>query len=481
MHSISHATFQTHFLQRNLTAGSELFLSYGYCNKDEAEKYPAWTQHVPGTQDFSLAASRTAHIWDSLNGDLSDEEKVKRILSDAKNDTDNSLVRNLIPETSSQLMQVIEGLNRWDKQELIMRIARFVGTTPRSPAWIRENGLCVENLIPGKSQITDAGRGAFAQFALSKDEIIVPVPLLQIMNRDVLIMTDESQEVVGTQLLLNYCFGHSKSSLLLCPLTNAILINHCSSRKPNPACKRGPNAKVQWASAWDATYPRWTELTLEELAMKGSRGLSMEIVALRDIEAGEEVFIDYGEDWEKAWEKHVASWAPPYRSEGYMTAVEANANPDRALRDFVSHDLRNVTRHPNLYTRCSFNNSFLGTSASEEISDWWKELSDEELLQTYAADGSIYSRAYENHKDDSHWTCYVIAPDGDNTYTVRIVYNWANAPIFLTEYPLDSIHFFHKRYASDQHLEQAFRSHIGIPDDMMPRQWKNRTRSNTRE
>ena len=367
-------------------------------------------------------------------------------------------------------MQVIKGLKRWDNEELIRRIASFVGATPRSPAWIRENGLCVENLIPGKSQITDAGRGAFAQFALSKDEIIVPVPLLQIINRKVLIMTDESQESIGKQLLLNYCFGHSESSLLLCPLTNAILINHCSARKPNPACENGPNAKVQWASAWDTTNPRWTGMSLDELAMKETRGLSMEIVALRDIGVGEEVFIDYGEEWEKAWDLHVAKWSPPHRRERHMSATEANANPDRALMDIMTYDLRQPTTHPNLYTRCSFNNSFLGPPASAEGTDWWKGLSDE------ATDESTYSRNYEKHEEDSHWRCYVIAPDGDNTYTVRISYKWANVPIFLTKNPRESIRFFQRRYDSDQHLQQSFRRHIGIPDDMMPKQWKNRLR-----
>jgi hypothetical protein len=361
------------------------------------------------------------------------------------------------------------------------RIATFVGATPRSPAWIRKNGLCVENLIPGKSLIAHAGRGAFAQFSLSKDDIIVPVPLLHIINRDVLIMTDESEKTIGTQLLLNYCFGHADSSLLLCPLTNSILLNHCSTRNPDSACKDGPNAKVQWASAWDKTNPRWTELTLEELAMKESRGLSMEIVALRDIQVGEEIFIDYGEDWERAWEKHVASWTPPRRSEGHLSATNANADPKHALVNFVSHDLRKIKKHPNLYTACSFNASIMDppSATSEGNRDWWMALSDEELLQTYAIDGSAYSGDYESHGDNSHWRCYVIAPDGENTYTVRIFNKRIRAPIFLTKYPRDSIRFFHYQYESDQHLREAFRHNIGIPEAMMLPQWKNKVGGNT--
>jgi hypothetical protein len=124
----------------------------------------------------------------------------------------------------------------------------------------------------------------------SNGEIIVPVPTLHVTDQDVPTIRDKgSGEVKGTQLLLNYCFGHMESSLLLCPITNAILINHCSNRKPNPACMEGPNAKLRWTSAWDTTTPQWLEMTIEELASQESRGLSMEIVALRDIERGEEV------------------------------------------------------------------------------------------------------------------------------------------------------------------------------------------------
>ena len=56
-------------------------------------------------------------------------------------------------------------------------------------------------------------------------------------------------EPIGYQLLMNYCFGHKESKLiLLCPQTNA----HCSTRHKEGAntCNNGndPNARVQWAS-----------------------------------------------------------------------------------------------------------------------------------------------------------------------------------------------------------------------------------------
>ena len=81
---------------------------------------------------------------------------------------------------------------------------------------------------------------------------------------------------------------------------------------------------------------------------------SMEIVATRDISVGDEVFIDYGREWEAAWEQHVRNWKAPKRPRRFMTAVEANTNSKEALKEFLTHDLRKSTDHPNLYSACFF-------------------------------------------------------------------------------------------------------------------------------
>ena len=55
------------------------------------------------------------------------------------------------------------------------------------------------------------------------------------------------------QLLVNYSFGGDDSSLLLCPNANAVLLNHCSDRRPElHSCGNSnmPNAEYRWAK-WD--------------------------------------------------------------------------------------------------------------------------------------------------------------------------------------------------------------------------------------
>jgi hypothetical protein len=213
--------------------------------------------------------------------DFVEQEQKKKVM------TEQTLA--LIPKSKEQLFHVMDSRKSDNRKDVARSLAKYLGTTPRSVDWIVEHGLCLENLIPGKSNIQQAGQGAVAQYPLKKGEIVVPAPLLQIMDRDVLATYDMDGKKVGTQLILNYCFGHGESSLLLCPDTNAILINHCSFREKKCGSK-GPNARIQWASSGrEKDNDKWLQMSLRELGQQRGRGIAMEIVAMRDIQPGEEV------------------------------------------------------------------------------------------------------------------------------------------------------------------------------------------------
>lgn len=153
----------------------------------------------------------------------------------------------------------------------------------------------MDNILPGKSTIPLIGQGGFANRFLVEGSVISPAPLLQITNSDIMLTYEDKDDTPsGMQLLVNYCFGHKDSKLLLCPQSNAILINHCSSRKNgvNYCGDKGPNAKIRWASGWDPNTPIWLEMSLDQISAKSaakSRGLSFEVIATRDIKSDEEV------------------------------------------------------------------------------------------------------------------------------------------------------------------------------------------------
>ena len=70
---------------------------------------------------------------------------------------------------------------------------------------------------------------------------------------------------------------------------------------------------------------------LEEV--KGSK-LAMELVAIRDINANEEIFLDYGDEWEKAWQEHVRNWKPQEGAEQYISSYEMDKRPEPLRTEF---------------------------------------------------------------------------------------------------------------------------------------------------
>ena len=235
---------------RDLEQGDEIFLNYGYCNRGKGDSH-GWPAMIPMREDYAQAADL---VWAFLQV----PESVSVRIAPPKNA--NKFVVGLLPKTTAELREIVGTRVIEGPKDLIPLLAKYVGTTPRTPDWIRANGMCLERLTARKSNLAHAGQGAFAQHRMKKGEIIVPAPLIQIADKDVLGIYDKKGNRTGSQLFLNYCFGHRESSLLLCPETNALLINHCSDRKKECSSK-GPNAMIQWSSGWEPRSDEWRDET----------------------------------------------------------------------------------------------------------------------------------------------------------------------------------------------------------------------------
>merc|ERR1719410_1713704 len=124
----------------------------------------------------------------------------------------------------------------------------------------------------------------------------------------------------GKQLLLNYCFSHHESTLLLCPTSHGAFINHN---------KATPNAVIKWSQTNANEINRLKNMTLEDGVYKLKwTVLSFDVIATRDIKQDEEIFIDYGSLWEHAWTRHVHNWQESTKtkpSPSYMYPNELNA------------------------------------------------------------------------------------------------------------------------------------------------------------
>ncbi|KAG7350554.1 hypothetical protein IV203_009914 [Nitzschia inconspicua] len=63
--------------------------------------------------------------------------------------------------------------------------------------------------------------------------------------------------------------------------------------------------------------------------------LSFVYVALRDSKQGQEVFMDYGDEWAEAWEKHVEQWEPQDNEKGYVHSSFFNIDYKNGRRTLV--------------------------------------------------------------------------------------------------------------------------------------------------
>jgi hypothetical protein len=222
---------------------------------------------------------------------------------------------NALPEDASMLSQIMKsgGTSRQDYNRSIREIS-----------WLEEHGQCMDNIKVGQSEIPDAGRGAFANRCIPQGGLVAPAPLIHIPDSKVLKMylprdgVDGKNNIVRDlegpvtfQLMMNYCFGHGESTLLLCPYGHLMgFINHSADR---------PNTKFQWGK--EMPHSEWRQRPINTWGEEDHSGLSFDFVALRDIDEDEEILIDYGEAWKRAWQAHVRRFVP---RENYIPAYELN-------------------------------------------------------------------------------------------------------------------------------------------------------------
>jgi hypothetical protein len=303
----------------------------------------------------------------------------------------------------------------------------------------------MDNIRPGNSTNIDAGRGAFANRFIPKGGLVAPAPLIHVADYDAMRVFQPMDQPHfpgryqpnqngpwNYQLFLNYCFGHQESTLALCPygLLTAF-INHSHNK---------PNARIVWSQ--EMRHPDWREEEIDEWASELHTGLQIDFVALRDIEEGEEIFIDYGKAWEEAWQEHVKKYQP--RSANYIPAFELNKMTDIEYR--TGKDLEYEVDNVMLMCRLWY------------IQQFFNEVEDDvecKILEKRGNDRYVAQlKAIVNHNDDAYTT---VTPGH-----------------ILWDVPSDAFFFYDLPYTRDHYVPNAFRHAMMIPDDMFPAIWKNK-------
>ncbi|CAB9510485.1 Guanylate cyclase [Seminavis robusta] len=346
-----------------------------------------------------------------------------------------------------------------------IRVMESMQTT----GWLHEHGTCADHIREGVSTIKQAGRGAFATRDLPKGTVVSALPLIPIINKSVLEMYDledintkrlGDRRRVGYQLLMNYCYGHQNSTMLLCPYSPlANMVNHNQTRA---------NVKLVWGDPERGEHePNLLTKTINSFADASTSKLAMELVAIQDIEKDEEIFLDYGDAWERAWQEHVEGWNI-VGAEDYVSAFMLNQEESTT---FVRTDFEQL------------HNPYPDNIKVECDSNIWKRIN-QTLFNTAHVVRITRPNSYE------FWPCDVLRRrdvNGTTLYTVSLDRppkekekndimrgeKSISKRIKLSDIPRMAIRFSDRPYTTDMFLEEAFRHYIVIPDSMFPSAWMN--------
>lgn len=485
---------------RDIKAGSELYVDYG----------PSWFmsreghfQLVPIPSSYTKALEFLKQYGKMLVGTenpddlvedkmMIDDEAQKDLWDVIKNHPYVSRERQALPQTHKDAIRAIIA-------DDIMAVEEE--NSIRSLEWLEENGKCADNIVPQQSTIPHAGRGAFATRFIPKGGLVAPAPVVHIADKSKVSMYAEikgpngnmirdDNHLVTKQIILNYCFSHPNSTMLLFPYSsNVVYINHH---------RTDYNAKLQWTNDFSFYHHKeWLEKSVDDLENEWTAGLMLEFIATRDIQPGEEVFIDYGEEWQNAWDEHVKNWVPitkesDYNNWTWYTEKVETISGDPIQAEVMNNDEVSPIRtleeqktnaYPHniemqCYANTNHNSAYLFTPQTMPVIQ--REFDSEKDFSADEDDHHIVKckvvERYEKDADteddgSSHKYQYVIeinieksSVDGDGTFRERHI---------ITDVPWRAIKFTDKPYTSDVFLKQAFRHEMKIPDEIFPKSWMN--------
>jgi hypothetical protein len=251
------------------------------------------------------------------------------------------------------------------------------------------------------------------------------------------------------------------------------------------------NVKLVWSTSTilHKTGLQWLErkITIHELLRENSNGkLMFDLVAVKPIRTGDEILLDYGIDWINAWVRHVTTWKPVPEADSYAPGY---------VQDDVIQALRTeseLSTHPypdNVATSCFYKYSDNKENAEQDF--YGKATTVQNEVTTFA--WNLTRGIFEL---SSLRPCSIIQRSNDKAnvngiqnkkskgtlFTVRIR-NRKGLPTteqipdgmvhIVKDVPRYAIRLTDKMYSTDQHLENAFRHEINIPDDIFPSQWKD--------
>jgi hypothetical protein len=147
----------------------------------------------------------------------------------------------------------------------------------------------------------------FAKKDFRKGDLVVVSPVLLLPKDHIESISDSST------VLMNYCIASPASSTVMFPFAWGAVANHAPPHRANL------EVELFWWSK--AEEEEKTSTTLSELSSRLSAQLDLGYRATRDIARGEEMFFDYGEEWQEEWIDflgRVSEWSRRFSNNAEM-------------------------------------------------------------------------------------------------------------------------------------------------------------------
>lgn len=243
-----------------------------------------------------------------------------------------------------------------------------------------------------------------------------------------------------------------------------MLISGCSSTATyqsliNHAGGKFANVKLRWVQGPDTSKDPFSQTYM------------MELVALRDIEKGDEILLDYGSHWVDAWVGHLQQWSPKLGDDTYTPSYVMD-DAIQVLR--TEQELQNSPYPANVFTSCYYRYSDNKVEA-ERLAN-----ADDDTVTVFR-----WKQTRGLFQPQNLRPCKVMERDELDT-TLQFKVQIMNRPgLAATEripkgqvhvvshVPRNAITFSDRIYTTDQHLENAFRHPIGL-GSLFPEAWKEK-------
>lgn len=553
---------------RNIYAGEEIFIDYGtdYFTTRAESKFGL----IPLIEDYR-AADRMLHRFRNVanrvhaRNNRKTAKSINIVLSQKAEEVTSatiSLSENVIAHEIYELTKAV--IVTWPSRvqgalpsevtgvNHMLDVVKSTGMNYHSRSIrrlsdLQKDGICVDYIKSDKSTIPLAGNGAFANTFLPSGTTVALMPLIHIYDRSVLeiyegpmfdgMLNEEGSEenwdeydemitkpvtnrkVIHHQLLLNYCFGHNESSIILCPYGfGGSLVNHAG-----PGYQA--NVKLNWSQKF-SKKSEWFNQSIDEWKKTPYNGLAVEFVAIRDIEENEEILFDYGINWERAFfdhhptEQYISSMHYVYHliniydDDPIELPIYQQQWTQQNLIDILSTRSKipivvpsNSTLTPSaihIWCRTSYLRLNVGDQVFREFSDDTNYYpcriiaKRQQIVASFANDDNLL-----HHKPDIYYTAEIYRrehnpsedeeeeeDDDENDNNKKLIRNnpvcyETRLHVVALRLPRDAFVVGNIDAYDESHPDPSaplrsyltetwtFRHEIGIPNDIMPETWKN--------